>query len=87
MSNGRTVNAHKDEEDDMQTRTQMEVTPNDLELWTLDDAEAWKEAEGGTSSDLWMDEEQLLEDDLWMDGADSDSLSFSGLGRVGIRLS
>ncbi len=69
----------------MQTRTQMEVTPNDLELWTLDDAEAWKEAEGGSSSDLWMDEDPVLDNDLWMEGADV--LSISGLGRLGIRVS
>ncbi len=71
----------------MQTRTQMEVTPNDLELWTLDDAEAWKEAEVGSSSDLWLDEDPLLDNDLWMEGADSDSLSINGLSRLGIRVS
>ncbi len=70
----------------MQARTQLEVTPNDLELWTLDDADAWKEAEVGSTSDLWMDDDPLLDNDLWMEGSDCESLSVAGLGRLGIRI-
>ncbi len=69
----------------MQARTQPELLTNDLELWTLDDAEAWKEAE--TSPDRWIDEDPLLDNDLWMEGTDCDSLSIEGLGRLGIHIS
>ena len=71
----------------MQARTQLELRTNDLELWTLDDADAWKEAEVGTPPDLWMDEDPLLENDIWMEGADCDTLSVGGLGRLGVRVS
>ena len=71
----------------MQARTQTELKANDLELWTLDDAEAWKEAEVGSTPDMWQDEDSLLDDDLWMEGTDYDTLSIEGLGRLGIRVS
>ena len=64
----------------------MELKANDLELWTLDDAEAWKEAEVGSAPDAWIEEDPLLDNDLWMEGADTDSLSIEGLGRLGIHL-
>ncbi len=67
----------------MQATTQTQVTLNDLELWTLDDAEAWKEAEIGAPN-MWKDEDPLLDNDLWMEGAECNSLSIEGLGRLGI---
>ncbi len=69
------------------TTTQTNATLNDLELWTLDDAEAWKEAEVGSAPEMWMDEDPLLDNDLWMDGMSGDSLSVESLGRLGIRVS
>ena len=70
----------------MQRRTQTELKADDLELWTLDDAEAWKDAEVGSTPDAWLDEDPLLDNDLWIEGADYDTLSIEGLGRLGIRV-
>ncbi len=70
----------------MQARTQTELKAIDLELWTLDDAEAWKEAEKGLAPNMWIDEDPLLDNDLWMEGSDVDTLSIEGLGRLGIRV-
>lgn len=70
----------------MRARPQTDLTPNDLELWTLDDAEAWKEAETGSTVDLWLEEDPVLDSDLWMEGADHDSLSLEGLGRLGVHI-
>ncbi len=70
----------------MHARTQTEIKTTDLELWTLDDAEAWKEAETGSAPNMWLDEDPLLDNDLWMEGSDVDSLSIEGLGRLGIRV-
>ena len=69
----------------MEARSRFELTQNDLELWTLDDAETWKEAEAFAKSQLWIDDDPVLDDDLWMEGEEGGSLSMRSLGRLGIR--
>ena len=69
----------------MQPRSLMEVTTNDLELWTLDDAETWKEAEVCPIPEGWADD-PLLDNDLWMENTDCGSLSIEALGQLGIRV-
>ncbi len=70
----------------MEARTLSEVNSNDLDLWTLDDADAWKEAERSLGPDLWTEEDPVLDNDLWMDDC-LEVLSVRGLGRLGIRVS
>ena len=69
----------------MEARSRLELAQNDLELWTLDDAEAWKEAEDFARSQRWADDDPVLDDDLWLEGEESGTLSIRGLGRLGIR--
>ena len=69
----------------MEARSRMELTPNDLELWTLDDAESWKEAETIATSEAWVDDDPVLDNDIWLGDDDSGTLSVRGLGRLGIR--
>ena len=69
----------------MQTTARSEVSRQELELWTVEDAETWKEAELFADSEVWLDEDQLLDNDLWMD-TDCGELSIESLGRLGIRV-
>lgn len=71
----------------MQTATHSEVSRRELELWTLEDAETWKEAELCADSEVWMDEDPLLDNDLWLDGDCGEGLTLESLGRLGIRAS
>jgi len=71
----------------MQVTSLSELTSNELELWTLDDAEAWKEAEVGPAPEKWMEEDPLLDCDLWMEGPDTDTISIHGLGRLSLHFS
>ncbi len=71
----------------MQTRIRPELTINDLELWTLDDAEAWNAAENRLVSEVRIDDDPLLDDDLLMAGETPATLSIRGLERLGIRVS
>ena len=72
----------------MQTATtHSEVNRQELELWTLEDAETWKEAEFFAETEVWMDEDPLLDNDLWMDGEGGAELTLEGLNRLGIRVS
>ena len=70
----------------MRARTLTEVNSNDLDLWTLDDADAWKDAERGLGPETWTEDDPVLENDLWMDDR-CEVLSVRGLNRLGIRMS
>ena len=70
----------------MQPRAGSEIRRRDVELWTRDDAEAWKEAEASSASEAWMDDDFLLDNDLWTDGDAGETLSLSSLRRLGIRV-
>ena len=70
----------------MQPRTHSEASGQDLELWTLDDADAWKETELFADSEAGTEDDPLLDNDLWMDTDCGDVLSFETLGRLGIRV-
>ena len=70
----------------MQANTLTEVAANDLELWTMDDAEAWNEAARCSELDVTMDDDAILDDDFWMESDSCEVLSIEGLGRLGIRL-
>ncbi len=70
----------------MDARSRMELTPNDLELWTSDDAESWKEADTFAASQAWADDDDLLLDnDLWMEGDDGCMLTVRGHGHLSLR--
>ncbi len=71
----------------MLPRTHVEVSRQELELWTLEDADTWKEADLFSDSEVWTEEDPLLDNDLWMDTGGGDSLSLESLGRLGIRVS
>ena len=70
----------------MQPRTQPQVDRQELELWSLEDADTWKEAELFSDNEVLMDEDHLLDNDLWMDTDCGDVLSLESLGRLGIRV-
>ena len=70
----------------MQPRTHSQVSLQELELWTLEDAETWKEAELLTDNEVLLDEDLLLDNDLWMDSDCTEGLSLESLGRLGIRV-
>ncbi len=70
----------------MQANTITEVAMNDLELWTMDDAEAWNEAARCADLDASMDEDPVLDNDFWLENDSCEVLSVEGLGRLGIRL-
>ncbi len=74
------------EENDMQASTLTEVAMNDLELWTMDDAEAWNEAALCPDLDIAMDDDPMLDNDFWMESDSCEVLSIEGLGRLGIRI-
>ena len=62
-----------------------EVGSREIEQWTSDDAEAWREAQRCAESEGWLDEEPLLESDLI--GTDAgDTISIGGLGRLAVRI-
>ena len=71
----------------MQTRAQHPAHAADIELWSLEDAEAWKEAELCDDFETWMDEDCLLDNDLWMDAEAGSGISPESLNRLGIRAS
>lgn len=71
----------------MQARTEGDASRNHPELWTLDDAEAWREAELDSDVDMWMDDCPVLDDDLWMDSGIGETLTVRSLGQLGIRVS
>ena len=70
----------------MQPRTHLEVSRQELELWTLEDAETWKEAELFSDCEILVDDDHLLDNDLWLDTDCGDGLSLETLGRLGIRV-
>ncbi len=69
----------------MQATTLTEVAANDLELWTMDDAEAWNEAARNSELALALDDDSMLDDDFWMESDSCEALSMESLGRLGIR--
>lgn len=71
----------------MQPRTHSQASRQELELWTLDDADAWKEAELFADSEAWTDEDPLVDNDLWTDADCVSGLTIEGLGQLGIRVS
>ena len=70
----------------MQPRTHSQVNRRELELWTLEDADTWKEAELFSDNEVLVDDDHLLDNDLWMDTDCGDVLSLESLGRLGIRV-
>ncbi len=70
----------------MQTRTRPELMLNDLELWTLDDAEVWNMAERSPVSEVPIEDDLLLDSDFWLEDENCGTLSTRGLGRLGIRI-
>ncbi len=71
----------------MHPRSHVDASSSDFELWTLDDAEAWKEAELDADSEAWLEEDLVLENDLWMDADLGGTLSIRSLGQLGLRIS
>ncbi len=70
----------------MQANAITEVAMNDLELWTMDDAEAWNEAARDSELAVAMDDDPMLDDDFWMESDSCEVLSVEGLGRLGIHI-
>ncbi len=70
----------------MQASTITEVAMNDLELWTMDDAEAWNEAARCSDMDGAMDDDPMLDNDFWLENDSCEVLSVEGLGRLGIHI-
>ena len=70
----------------MQPRTHSEVSRQELELWTLEEADSWKDAELFSDGEAAIEDDILLDNDLWMDTDCGDVLSFESLGRLGIRV-
>lgn len=70
----------------MQPSSHSQVSSNDLEIWTLDDAEAWREAERCPEFE-GLEDDPVLDNDLWMDADLDGALSIRALGRLGIRVS
>ena len=69
----------------MQASTVTEAAMNDLELWTMDDAEAWNEAARSSDMDIALDDDPVLDNDFWLENDSCEVLSIEGLGRLGIR--
>ena len=51
----------------MQPRTSSRFRHRDVELWTRDDADAWREAQLEPIPDAWTEDDVLLDSDLWLE--------------------